>query len=102
MKTKLITVATVAVVALSFSLALACSFNTDCTPGSKCVKAAGSIYGVCAGGISPGNQNDRQPVRSRTDPNDTYGNTCSFNSDCGPRSKCAKSSGSVYGVCVKR
>lgn len=79
----------------------ACSFDTDCSPGSKCVKRSGSIYGVCLGGISPGNSNDREPVRSPLDPNKTYGNTCSFNTDCGPGSTCVKSAGSVNGVCLK-
>lgn len=31
--------------------AQACSFDVDCQPGSKCLKASGSIYGVCAGGF---------------------------------------------------
>lgn len=83
------------------SLALACSFDTDCAPGSKCLKASGALYGVCAGSISPGNRNDREPVRSPLDLNRTYGDTCSFNTDCGPGSRCLKSSGAIYGVCVK-
>ena len=29
-------------------------FDTDCFPGSKCLKGAGSLYGVCAGGLFPG------------------------------------------------
>ena len=82
--------------------ALACSFDTDCSPGSKCIKGSGQIYGVCAGGISPGNRNDRQPVYSPLDPNRTYGNTCSFDTDCGPGSRCAKGRSSIDGVCVRR
>lgn len=80
---------------------IACSFNTDCEPGSQCVKRAGSLYGICAGGTRPGNSNDREPIYSNTDPNRTYGNTCSFDVDCGPGSRCAKGSG-IDGVCVKR
>lgn len=82
-------------------LASACSFDTDCNPGSRCLKSQGAIYGVCIGGISPGNKNDRQPVEAPLDPNRTYGNTCSFDTDCGPGSKCAKQSGSVEGVCLR-
>lgn len=81
---------------------LACQFNTDCEPGSKCVKKSGQIDGYCAGGISPGNDNDRKPYEDRLDPNRTAGDTCSFDTDCGPGSKCAKRSGSVNGVCTRR
>lgn len=81
--------------------ASACSFDTDCSPGSKCVKSQGSIYGVCAGGLFPGNSNDNEPVQAPLDSNGTYGNTCSFDTDCGPGSTCYKSSG-IYGVCMKK
>lgn len=80
---------------------LACSFDTDCNPGSRCAKASGSIYGVCVGGISPGNSNDRQPVYAPLDVNRTYGNTCSFDVDCGPGSRCVKGSGSIQGACMR-
>jgi hypothetical protein len=82
------------------STANACSFDTDCQPGSKCLKSSGSLYGVCVGGISPGNRNDRAPVYAPTDPNKTYGNTCSFDTDCGPGSVCVKSGG-IYGTCMR-
>lgn len=78
---------------------IACQFDTDCQPGSQCLKASGSLYGACVGGISPGNRNDRAPVYSPLDLNDTYGDICQFNSDCGPGSSCVKSSG-IYGTCL--
>lgn len=80
---------------------MACGFDADCAPGSKCLKRSGQLYGVCVGGISPGNRNDRQPVYSPTDPNRTTGNTCGFDTDCGPGSTCLKSSGSIYGTCLR-
>jgi len=84
------------------SLSFACMFNTDCSPGSKCIKSSGQLYGVCMGGISPGNSNDRVPVTNPLDVNGTTGNTCQFSVDCGPGSVCAKGSGSIYGVCLKK
>jgi hypothetical protein len=82
--------------------AYACSFDTDCTPGSKCMKERSALYGVCLAGIAPGNKHDRQPVYAPLDPNRTYGNTCSFDTDCGPGSACVKEAGSIYGACLKR
>lgn len=89
------------VVAVIFTAqsAFACQFNTDCQPGSQCLKSGGSLYGACVGGIAPGNSNDRQPVYSPLDLNGTYGDTCQFNTDCGPGSSCVKSSG-IYGTCM--
>jgi hypothetical protein len=80
--------------------AVACSFDTDCSPGSRCIKSPGNIYGVCMGGLFPGNKNDSTPVYAPTDPNRTYGNTCTFDTDCGPGSKCLKGSG-IEGTCIK-
>ena len=88
------------VLSLFSSPAIACMFNTDCAPGSRCLKSSGSLYGVCAGGTTPGNQYDSQPVYAPLDINRTTGDTCSFNTDCGPGSTCLKSGG-IYGVCVR-
>jgi len=81
--------------------ALACQFDTDCQVGSKCLKASGQINGMCVGGLQPGNDHDRKPVYDPHDPNRTVGNTCSFDTDCGPGSKCLKSPGSISGTCLR-
>ena len=80
---------------------LGCMFDTDCYPGSKCVKPSGSIYGVCAGGTFPGNTYDKKPVYDSLDPNEKVGATCTFDVDCGPGNRCLKPGGAVYGVCVR-
>jgi hypothetical protein len=91
---------TLAILELS-NAAYACQFDTDCWPGSKCVKSGGSIYGICAGGLFPGNSNDETPVYSPLDPNGTVGDTCNFDVDCGPGNHCFKQN-SIYGVCTRR
>ena len=68
---------------------LACSGDSDCKPGSTCLKASGSITGLCVEGISPGNQSDQE---APLDPNGTNGKACSFDTDCGTGSRCVKNS----------
>jgi hypothetical protein len=84
------------------SSSYACSFDTDCEVGSKCLKQRGQIEGVCIGGLFPGNKNDRAPVKDWLDLNGTAGNTCSFDIDCGPGSACIKSRGAIEGVCLRK
>lgn len=82
--------------------AKACMFDTDCDVGSRCMKKSGSLYGICVGGLNPGNSHDAEPVEAPLDLNGTYGDTCSFDVDCGPGSKCYKPGGGLYGTCIKR
>jgi hypothetical protein len=82
------------------SISWSCEFDTDCSPGNQCLKSSGEIYGICTGGIDPGNNHDAQPVYSSTDLNNTTGNTCTFDIDCGPGSICLKGNSSIEGACV--
>lgn len=78
------------------SIGNTCQFNTDCSIGSQCIKNGG-LYGVCFGGMNPGNSYDRQPA---TDFQGGAGWTCSFNTDCDIGYACVKSG--LQGVCLKR
>lgn len=79
----------------------ACEFTTDCEIGSKCIKQAGKLEGVCMGGMNPGNRNDRRPFRDSLDLSESVGDTCQFHTDCGIGAKCLKESGRLEGVCVR-
>jgi hypothetical protein len=87
--------------ALSGAQAMACAFDTDCSPGSKCVKPSGRVNGMCTGGQFPGNKYDKQPYSDPFDPNRTAGKTCQFNIECGPDNRCNLGLG-IYGVCVRK
>lgn len=76
-----------------------CAFNTDCNPGSQCVKPPNSIYGYCVGGMQPGNAYDNQPTYNPMDITGRQGTTCSFDMQCGIGGTCVKSMGQLYGVC---
>jgi hypothetical protein len=68
----------VALISLCPAVSLSCSFDTDCSPRSRFLKDQGALYGVCVGGISAGNSNDKRPACSPLDPSRTLGNTCGF------------------------
>jgi hypothetical protein len=91
-----------AVITLFAAPALACEFDTDCEVGSHCAKRRGEIDGYCAGGLYPGNDNDRRPYEDPLDITESVGDTCSFDTDCGVGARCAKQAGRIDGVCVKR
>ena len=79
----------------------ACQFDIDCNIGSKCLKKGFSLYGVCVGGMNPGNTYDRKPVYAPTRVNGhNYGKTCSFSTDCGVGLKCIKEGYSLKGTCM--
>ncbi len=88
--------------------ALCCSFTAHCAPGSVCLNVPSNPHprhGVCVGGLSPGNDHDRDsvlPTGGIQDLDGTYGNTCLFDSDCGIDSKCAKDSDAIHGTCLSR
>jgi hypothetical protein len=77
----------------------ACIHDTDCGIGSQCVKSKSSIYGVCMGGMNPGNRYDRQPTYDPLDATGTRGKSCSYDTECGPGLKCVMGS-SIQGTCM--
>lgn len=82
--------------------AICCQFDLDCEIGSKCIKQAGKLDGVCVAGMNPGNKYDRKPFSDSLDISRKVGNTCSFDTECGVGNYCAKQSGQLQGVCLKR
>ena len=100
MRASLMFAAALAATVLS-AAASACSFDVDCSPGSRCVKGPGSITGACVGGAFPGNRYDRAPSRDLLDPSGTVGNECYFDTQCGAGNRCAKGRYSTQGVCVR-
>ena len=87
---------------ICFSQSSACSLDTDCAAGSKCIKASGSIYGVCMGSLFPANANNSKPAYAPLSLDNARGNACAFDTECGIGNKCVKYSGNTYGVCVKK
>lgn len=82
----------------SFS-AFGCSFDTDCAPGNRCLKNGAALYGMCVGGLTPGNDYDSQPVYNPYQAGSQAGNTCSFSTQCGVGESCVKRWGALYGTC---
>ena len=78
----------------------ACAFDTDCSIGSYCLKGNYSLYGYCAGGMFPGNNNDSTPAYNLFDMTGKQGNTCSFDIECGIGGFCYKEGYNLYGVCL--
>jgi len=72
---------------------MACQFNTDCEPGSRCVKQRCNLDGYCTGGLYPGNDDRRSAYRDPLDISDSVGDTCSFDIDSGAGARCAKRAG---------
>jgi hypothetical protein len=87
---------------LGTSSAWGCITPSDCAVGSRCLKKDGGIYGVCVGGLHPGNENDRRPVAKPFDADKTFGNTCSYDMDCGLKNRCLRRPGKMQGICVSR
>ena len=103
MNTALITI----ILSLALSTpGLACSFNTDCEVGSKCMKQRGQLEGVCVGGLFPGKSEDERSKEQNQNPYNwkrdrgSEGNRCSFTTDCDVGQMCLKESGRLYGVCL--
>src|SRR5579871_1502602 len=78
--------------------ASACVSFGDCAIGSKCIKRSGNLYGVCKGGPTPGNAHDKHPVYDPLDPDGTFGDACTFDSNCGVASRCARRRGASVGT----
>ena len=114
------TLLTYVLMVFASSHALACQFDTDCGIGSTCKKSGYGPYGVCQGGMNPGNAYNRQKTYDPMDMNrgligsgstgdargghidedGTRGDTCNFDVDCGVGSSCVKSAYSINGVCM--
>lgn len=81
-------------------VSMGCSFDLDCGIGSHCVKKSGALEGVCIGGSSPGNDYDDDPYQARWNEDESTGQTCGDDFDCGLGAECVKSSGNFEGVCM--
>lgn len=81
------------------SLALACSFDSDCGVGAACVKAAQSWNndGMCV--HQANNFNNPYANDASFGPHKTSG--CQSQFDCDFGASCIKQNNELYGICAK-
>ncbi len=82
--------------------AQACTLDSDCDLGNRCIRQPAEQYGVCAGGLDLGNDRNRGPGKPRLDVDGFEARSCTSNQDCGVSGVCYQEAGNVAGVCVRR
>ena len=78
----------VTILCLTSTSAFACMYDTECEPGTMCLK------GACVR-VHSGSGDDDVPVKQ----NPSKGKTCGYDGDCDPGSRCIRGSG-PEGVCL--
>jgi hypothetical protein len=98
---------------LASSSAFACRYDIDCRPGAKCVKNSGNMFGACksAGvigdarmfeGLERGaDKKGADRKQSKLNPNHTYSQSCTFDSECSLSYRCSRITGGRTGLCVR-
>lgn len=97
-------VAITILILLAYSQSYACTSDTSCGFGKKCIKAEGDWHydGVCVTIVNEFGQRDYQAdfnLNSDLGPKKVH--SCSWDTDCNIGFKCMKRSGSFNGFCVK-
>jgi hypothetical protein len=77
----------VTILCLTSTPAFACVLDSECESGTMCLDS------VCVPGLSSDSGQDNVPVKRPT------GETCDYDGDCSPGSRCIKGSG-PEGVCI--